>query len=156
MNANDLPLTERSQLEDRFRLKTHREMRELQVYALVIAKGGPKLESVEAPPRQTPGPPAPPPPLPGSGGLMPASFRPPPGAVFGGPGAIIASAVPMTQLIHSLSSLLNRPVIDNTGLSGFFDFRLQFTPEEPVTRQPGINPGATLVSPTVVGDPAAQ
>jgi uncharacterized protein (TIGR03435 family) len=127
-------------LQDRFQLKAHRDMRELPVYALVIARGGPKLKSVEAPPSNAPGQSTPePPPPPGPGGLMPESFRPRPGAVWGGPGAIIASAVPIAQLIDRLTSRLNRPVIDKTGLTGYFDIRLQYTPDG---LQPSPNPGA--------------
>jgi uncharacterized protein (TIGR03435 family) len=140
-------------LEDRFRLQTHREVRELPVYALVIAKSGSKLKSMEAPSlaSQEASTPSPPPP-PGPGGLMPASFKPSPGHLFAGPGAIIASAVPMKQLIDRLTSQLERPVIDKTGLTGFFDIRLEFSPEG--SAQSGINPAPTPAPSPPFGDSA--
>jgi uncharacterized protein (TIGR03435 family) len=109
-------------LDDRFQLKTHREVREVRGYALVAAKTGLKLKSVDAP-------------LPPAPGQQPPS--PPPGRTFVNPGAVIGSAVRITQLVDALSSVLGQPVIDKTGLSGFFDFKLEFTPEEP--------PGGPLV-----------
>jgi uncharacterized protein (TIGR03435 family) len=48
--------------------------------------------------------------------------------VFANSSAIIGSAVPVTQLVYSLSQLLDRPVTDKTDLKGLFDFRLEFAP----------------------------
>ncbi|HYR86145.1 MAG TPA: TIGR03435 family protein [Terriglobia bacterium] len=115
----------RAMLEDRFQLKTHREAREGPAYTLLVGKDGPKVKSVDAPlPPQRVAPPPPPGP-----GPIPASFTPPPGAVFRGNGNLIASAVPMSQIIDALAAILGRPVVDKTGLTGFFDVRLQFSPE---------------------------
>lgn len=70
---------------------------------------------------------------------------PRPGVIFGPSGAIIASAVPITQLIDRLTTLLNRPVIDKTGLNGYFAFRLQFSPDGDLRGgRVGPNPGATV------------
>jgi uncharacterized protein (TIGR03435 family) len=52
----------------------------------------------------------------------------PAGRLFANSSAIIGSAVPVTQLVYSLSQLLDRPVIDKTNLQGLFDFRLEFAP----------------------------
>jgi hypothetical protein len=46
------------------------------------------------------------------------NFKPPASHVFANSGAIIGSAVPVTQLVYSLSPLLDRPVIDKTNLKG--------------------------------------
>jgi uncharacterized protein (TIGR03435 family) len=40
-----------------------------------------------------------------------------------------ASAVPLGNLITILQQLVGRPVVDKTGLTGLFDFRLQFSPD---------------------------
>ena len=114
-------------LEARFRLKAHHEQRQLPVYELTLANGQSKMKAVGAP---TPGveEAAGPPPRPGRDGLLPANFKPPAGHVFGNSGAIIGSAVPVTQLVYSLSQLLDSPVIDRTNLKGLFDFRLEFAP----------------------------
>jgi uncharacterized protein (TIGR03435 family) len=62
---------------------------------------------------------------------LPADFKPPAGRVFASSTAIIGSAVPVSQLVYSLSQRLDRPVIDKTGLKGLFDFRLEFAPIQP-------------------------
>ncbi len=43
---------------------------------------------------------------------------------------ITAQAASMTSLAGVLSGRLNRPVIDKTGLTGFYDFSFPFAPEE--------------------------
>src|SRR6185369_276003 len=70
-------------LAERFKVAVHREKKEMQVYELLVAKGGLKIkESVEEPAETPPGgpaagssgtaaPPPPPPPPPGGGGPMP-------------------------------------------------------------------------------------
>ena len=109
-----LSLMLQSMLADRFALKTTIETRDLPVYALVVAKGGPKIREVQVDPF----------PLPGT--------QPPPGAHL--PRLMTtdsrqwtASAFPMGEFTHFLSSfeeLGNRVVIDETGLKGNYDFVL--------------------------------
>jgi uncharacterized protein (TIGR03435 family) len=68
-----------SLLEDRFQLKVVDETRELPAYALVVAKGGPKLKEVSVSPEIAAAikpPPPPPPPPPGSSSARPGSVRP--------------------------------------------------------------------------------
>jgi len=114
-------------LEARFRLKAHHEQRQIPLYELTLASGQSKMKAVDAP---VPGfeDAAGPPPRPGRDGLLPADFKPPASHVFANSGAIIGSAVPVTQLVYSLSQLLDRPIIDKTNLKGLFDFRLEFAP----------------------------
>jgi uncharacterized protein (TIGR03435 family) len=129
LSQDEMTVAVRLMLEDRFQLKTHRETRELPTYTLVVAKEG-KLKSVDAPPPFNPAQtPPPPPPPPAAGGTLPANFTPPPGAAFQGPGAIIASAMAMSQFVNLLSSRLGRTVVDKTNLKGYYDFRLEFAPE---------------------------
>jgi uncharacterized protein (TIGR03435 family) len=118
-----------SLLAERFALKTHREPREMHVYELTVAPAGSKLTAVDAPgqavgqpatsgakPRLTP-----------DGKLAP-DFVPPPGAVVAGPGIIAATAISMDQIAGLLTRVMNGPVIDKTGLTGYFSVRLQFDP----------------------------
>lgn len=132
LNVPDTMATRlRSLLEDRFELKIHRETREMQVYTLNLGKDGSKLKAVGAPatpPGQAaPGSGAQPPLRPN--GTLPENFSPPPGATLAGPGMIRASAISIDQILIVLGRLMDRPIIDKTGLGGYFDVRLQFDPE---------------------------
>jgi uncharacterized protein (TIGR03435 family) len=112
----------RQVLAERFGLKFHRETKELPVYALVVAKSGPKLTKSEGDPN----------------GL--------PGLHFSAPGVLNASNATMSDLAGALQrSALNRPVTDQTGLVGRWDFGLDWTPDETQfsehTRDQPLNPG---------------
>ena len=129
-------------LEERFHLKYHHETRELPMYALVVAKGGPKLtESKPGQPMSFPdGQPAPPEGSMPPGG--PGSFAKPDGPPGAGnrpvigegmrmrPGSIQSRGGNITFLVHSLSGMLGRTVVDKTGLTGNYDFSLNWTPDE--------------------------
>ena len=120
---NPLMVMVQSLLEDRFQLKLHRETRELPVYELFTAKGGFKMklsadQSPIVPPER-----GSPPPMPKQGGPMPR------GTMGMGPGRIEANGAPIANFIQILSQQLGRPVIDKTGLKGFYDIKLQWTPE---------------------------
>jgi uncharacterized protein (TIGR03435 family) len=128
-------------LEDRFRLKTHRETKELPVYELTIGKNGFKLKEVPAPPAPTPGaapPRLPPPPPPGTAPpSSPAALpTPPPGITMGFGNGFAASAVPLATLCSMLGQILGRPVVDKTGINGYYDFRLVFSREGIPTNGP--------------------
>lgn len=113
-------------LEERFNLKYHHETRELPTYALVVTKGGPKL--TESKPS----------------GPMPrdaanANARPdgPPkdpignrGMMMMNPGRLEAHGGGMFFLSHALSAIVGRTVTDKTGLTGTYDFTLQWTPDD--------------------------
>lgn len=100
----------RNLLVERFQLKMHREQKELSIYQLEVAKGGPKLRpSAEAP---------------------------------GEPAALISTVYPdhihmparnatMAEFASLLQrAVLDRPVVDKTGLSGHYDFDLDWAPDE--------------------------
>jgi uncharacterized protein (TIGR03435 family) len=120
-------------LADRFQLKVHRETRELPVYELTIAKNGFKLKGVAPPPPRPPGtPPGPPPPPPPPPGTAPptnpaALPTPPPGALMNFGTGLSASAVPFAALSSALTQILGRPVIDKTGIKGYYDFKRVFS-----------------------------
>jgi len=107
-------------LADRFKLTLHRETKQLGGYVLVIAKNGPKLQ--EAKPGDT-----------YSNGIKDGGrplgadrFRL--GRYRGGRGEAIGQARPMAKLVRLLSkNILNRSVVDATGLTGNYDFTLHWT-----------------------------
>ena len=102
----------RSLIVERFRLKFHREDREMPVYAFSVAKGGSKLRE-SAPVTAPEGPPL-------------LAFVIAPHAVrLPGRGATIAEMCAIFQ-----RTALDRPVVDRTGLTGRYDFDLEFTPDE--------------------------
>jgi uncharacterized protein (TIGR03435 family) len=88
----------RGLLEDRFKLKLHRETKDLPVYALVLGKTPPALKesAKDTPPRFSPGE----------------------------RGRMTFQHMPIVALVNTLSNILHEPVIDATGISGFFDFTL--------------------------------
>jgi uncharacterized protein (TIGR03435 family) len=129
----------RSLLADRFKLVVHNESREMPLYELVMArpdgKPGPNLtpsavDCTAARGRRTGGPPA--------AGAPPAG-QPPggpaqPGAlancqVMMGISTLDAKGQPLSLLATTLSPRVGRIVVDKTGLTGGFDFTLQWTPE---------------------------
>ncbi|HEX4137716.1 MAG TPA: TIGR03435 family protein [Bryobacteraceae bacterium] len=106
----------RSLLSDRFALQAHHETREMAVYRLSIGKNGSRLEvtpSAERP--QTVG--------------RPEDPVPAPGRAMAGPGAVLATAIPVQQLVILLGRWMDRSIIDKTGLNGFVDVKLRFAPE---------------------------
>ena len=149
-NANraQLFLMLQSLLEDRFQLKIHREMKELPVYTLGVARSGPKLPSPKDGNCDTAGPDAPPE---WAGGRM----RPPqPGqassarcgevtVALGASGARMQGGkIRMSEFVRMLSMLLDRTVIDKTGYTGLFDLRLDFLPDDATPPVPAPPPGA--------------
>ena len=134
-------------LADRFKMTFHKDTKEHAAYALVVAKGGPKIK--ESDPNDTSGFG----PMPGRGGdvQMRAMAPPPPppggprgeaggrGAGPGGgrggnmmrmmPGHIDAKRMSMEGLAGSLANLTGKPVVDETGLKGMYDFSLDYAPE---------------------------
>ena len=93
-------------LADRFKLVIRRETREMQVYHLVVAKNGSKLKEYTGDDQNG-----------GVGGNR--------------PGQLIGERTSLYGLVANLTSMLGRPVIDRTGLTGRYDFKLEWTPEMP-------------------------
>jgi uncharacterized protein (TIGR03435 family) len=101
-------------LVERFHLVIHHETKDIPVYALVVAKGGAKLQ--EAPDRPTSG-------------------------INVNRGKIAGQGVTAMELAEQLSRMVDRPVVDHTGIKGFFDFTLEYSP---VDAQPNDGPVAGL------------
>jgi uncharacterized protein (TIGR03435 family) len=134
-------------LADRFQLKIHRETRELPVYELTTTKNGFKLKEVPEPSPAGPAsgpPPLPPPPRPGTAPPTTAAAlpTPPPGIGMVFPFGFALSGVEFHALLGTLQGILGRPVIDKTGIKGFYDFKLVFSREGIFNNGP-IPPSAT-------------
>jgi uncharacterized protein (TIGR03435 family) len=138
---DEFPRMLQSLLMERFQLKAHRETRELPVFELLVARGGPKLSVSED---QTP---ADPPAV--TGERLPANATMPRGAFGFSSGSASARAVPLSRLTDHLRFLLGRTVIDKTGLIGLFDFELRWTPGSEQTLN--ATPGALLPQGDVSG-----
>jgi len=110
-------------LAERFGMVVHHESKEFQVEELVVAKGGLKLKET-AEDLTRPLPPGPPQLKNGellSPGVV-SMVSPGPSARF----HTVARAQPISQLAAMLSNNLNRPVLDKTGLTGKYDFTLDY------------------------------
>jgi uncharacterized protein (TIGR03435 family) len=112
-----------SLLAERFQLKVHVETKELPVLVLKIAKGGAKLTEKFSDI---------------SGGLRP------------GRGFLAGTATGIPFLVQTLSRILGRPIQDQTGLIGKYDFELKWSPDQ---ASPNGAFGGTLMSvPLTDGD----
>jgi uncharacterized protein (TIGR03435 family) len=145
-------------LEDRFKLKLHRETREVPAYALTVAKGGPKLQPFQEGTctpldfkifEQFPPPPSLPELPQGQkycGGIDPTDGTRWIGALATKKGTNVtleARAMTIDDFIHqSLGSNLDRPVVNKTGITGLFDFHLEFAADENT-------PGVELSGPSI-------
>jgi uncharacterized protein (TIGR03435 family) len=121
-------------LEDRFRLKVHRDTRELPVYTMTLAKGGLKILATR------------------EGSCIPLDLNhaDQPSPNFCGRMTGKANGMHITDDAYGMSmaeiasrflaNRLDRPVIDKTGLAGLFDAHLEFARDNAVTTP--INPGA--------------
>ena len=120
-------------LEDRFRLKLHHESREIPVYALTVARGGPKLHPLKEGSCATFDFANPPVPL-APGEKLPILC----GTVSGGrkgPNQIIdVHGMSLNEFSKFGVGLLGRPIIDKTGINGKFDLRLEYAPDSTALR----------------------
>ena len=90
-------------LADRFRLRLHREVKEMPVYALIVGRGGPKFRPSAAD---------------ATNGIRASVTVQTVASTF--------TKSRMDDLVRLLSSAADRPVLDQTGLAGFYDFRVEF------------------------------
>jgi uncharacterized protein (TIGR03435 family) len=96
----------RKVLADRFGLKLHSEKRELSVYALTVAKGGPKLTKSLGNPNG------------------------PPDDNFSTSAYMKETNTKMGEYAKAMQYVVDRPVVDQTGLEGRWDFMVKWTPDE--------------------------
>ena len=104
----------RTLLADRFKLTIHRESKEMPVYALVVGKGGPKLQRADIAERDCPDESADPP--------GPSITAPDLCHEFnGGQGrGLHGRAVDMSDVASFVENWTDRPLLDKTGLKGLF------------------------------------
>jgi uncharacterized protein (TIGR03435 family) len=110
-NMGQLRVMLQKLLADRFQLSLHREKKDLPVYALTVANGGPKLAEDTSHPHE-----------------LPAFFG-------GGPQGRTVQNATMAEFASDLQGTVpDRPVVDQTGLgSKRYDFVLKWTPFAPAT-----------------------
>lgn len=104
-------------LEERFGLKFHNTSKEMPVYALVVAKNGLKMKEAHG------------------GDTYANGFKDRNGTAAGsgllwlGPGHLVGQGASVETLVSMLSGDMDRMVVDRTGLTGRYDFELQFAAE---------------------------
>ena len=101
----------RSLLAERFQLQVHQAAREMPIFTLEIAKGGPKIRVAS----------------PGSGP-----------EIRGPHGHLTARRITAEMLARLLANELARPVVNRTGIDGAFDADLEWTPEQDTDPGPSI------------------
>jgi uncharacterized protein (TIGR03435 family) len=101
-DRSQVPGMLRRLLEQRFRLQTHREKREMTVYALEATRDGAKLTAA------------------------PEGRR---GSTSARAGRVIATSASLAAFAELLTKAEGRPVVDLTGIPGLFDMDLRYTPE---------------------------
>jgi uncharacterized protein (TIGR03435 family) len=133
--GRQLGLMVQSLLADRFKLVLHYETRELPVYALVVAKNGPKLRESPVTPDDL-APPNPAAVMVGPDGPQARhSFR------MNGSGELSVIAQSLDRFADLLAHQTGRPVLNKTGLKGDYDFTLKWTPDQGRGQMPGGTPG---------------
>jgi len=107
----------RTLLIDRFQLVFHRESKELPIYVLVQSKGGSKLPPAKGQEAQQ--------------------------SIGVGRGQTTAKNTNLQIFSNILAGQVGRPVLDESGLAGVFDFELTWVPEA----APGASDGSDSASP---------
>jgi uncharacterized protein (TIGR03435 family) len=90
----------RTLLADRFKLAVHRQTQELPVYTLAVGKNGSKMQEAKEGEKTQ--------------------------AAFVNRGHLVCTRTNLLGLIITLSNTIGTPVIDKTGLTGFYDFTLEW------------------------------
>jgi uncharacterized protein (TIGR03435 family) len=145
-NRQDVATMLRNLLTDRFRLKVRREERPTSAYALTVAAGGPKMRAYplelpdgfveKAPPHYG---------LDQDGMFtIPEGFANSIMMTRNGATRIAVARQPLGNLCDLLSRALQRPVVDQTGLTGRFDAVLTFAADTAVPASgPGVESGGS-------------
>ena len=126
---SEFPEMMRSLLEERFKLKIHRDKKDFPVYVLEVAKGGLKMQEnapnpdaadAKAPINVT-----------GSGSGQGVSVDLGRGSSYTfSNNKFEAKRLTMAALAGNLERFLDRPIVDMTDLKGSYDFALDVTPED--------------------------
>lgn len=115
-DGDQLRAMTRKLLIERFQFQSHKDRRELPVYVLTAAKGGAKI-SPNDPSKST---------------TM--------GIIGRGPGSVLFNNVTMDDFCRMLQqNALDRPVVNQTGLSAKYDFSLVWAPSQLANAPPNVN-----------------
>jgi uncharacterized protein (TIGR03435 family) len=106
-------------LAERFQLKFHKDKRELSAYAIQLAKGGPRLTAAANPDAQ--------PDQEGDG--------------HGTEMTQVYTSASMADFVLGMQFFLDRPLVNQTGLTGRYDFKLRYTYDVEKTTDPNAPPG---------------
>jgi uncharacterized protein (TIGR03435 family) len=136
-----------SLLEERFQLKTHREMKELPVFTLVSNRGGFTLPAprdgtcVDSPADAAAE-------WVGAGRMAVPGELPPSkgrcGSVIVSVAQMRGGKIAMSEFVRALSMMLGRSVLDKTGFTDPFDLQLDFVPDETTPAMPPPPPGSGI------------
>jgi uncharacterized protein (TIGR03435 family) len=121
--ATRLHLRLQSLLADRFKLKISHASKDLPIFAIVLAKGGPKFSAA-----------SPTPPVAGSKDPQAPPGRMAQGPMPGGQWLLMMNGAPMSQFLLAFggrSETAGHFVVDETGLTGTYTFNLHWTPANP-------------------------
>ncbi len=106
-SSDQLKMLMQNALTERFKLKFHRDQRELAVYALTVAKGGPKMTVTSGVPSD------------------PKNF------MFRNLGQLSVTNSTMQDFCNGMqAAVMDKPVVDHTGLTDRYDFQLKWTADE--------------------------
>jgi uncharacterized protein (TIGR03435 family) len=155
VSRDQIPVMLQNLMAERFKMTAHKETKDQPVYALIVGKNGPKLKKAsetddgnfrfETPgggggplvrestavsgggARAAGGPPPPPPPGAGAGGGGARAMM-----MIGGNGRMQVRKATLGNFADMLSNMLDRPVVDMTGVEGNYDIDLEVSMEEMV------------------------
>ena len=120
-SGDQIPEMLQALLVERFKLEIRRDMKEQNVYALMVGNGGAKLKPAEAKPDDK------------SPKALGPDGKPRPMMMFmfspGGAVVITAPSASIASLVGLMSRFTARPVVDMTGIEGQYDFKLTFAAE---------------------------
>jgi uncharacterized protein (TIGR03435 family) len=130
-------------LSERFHLKTHHDSKEFPVYALLVGKGGPKMKPAPLDADAAAGP----------VNITATGSREGTTMTLGNGATLVfannkfeARKLSMLYFTDLLGRYMDRPVVDQTGLTGTYDFTLEVTPEDYIAMlvRAGISAGAQM------------
>jgi uncharacterized protein (TIGR03435 family) len=107
-------------LADRFQLQFQKQKREMACFVLTLSKGGPKMDTTKS---------------------APDAGQDQTGSINGSHVFWRFTDNSMPEFAQFLQSVLDRPVVDRTGLKGKFDFKLEWTSNPDAATDPAAAPG---------------
>jgi uncharacterized protein (TIGR03435 family) len=130
-SKDQVPAMLQTLLADRFKLTLHKEQKVVPAYALLVGKGGAKLHPAE-----------------GEGRLR---------VMMGPKGRHMSGVASMTSFADTISNVMDRPVIDLTGIKGSFDIDLEWSGDDgPQSMRAMRGPGGPEGGPRPEGAPRPE